>query len=117
MANVLIIDDDANDRLLLEEALVSVGFNVKTLASGLNAINVIKNNPMDAVALDLIMPEVEGAETLQAIHKEFPELPIIVMSGLGREYLPMMKYLGAFAVVEKSAGFENVVEQIQLSQH
>jgi DNA-binding NtrC family response regulator len=109
MAHVLIIDDDENDRLLLGARLQSLGHTYDELDNGRFAINTIAAQTYDAVALDLIMPEAEGAETLQSIHRHYPELPVVVMSGLGREYLPMMSHLGAFAVAEKSSDFSAIV--------
>lgn len=112
MAHVLIIDDDENDRLLLGARLQSLGHSYDELEHGRYAIQTIAAGTYNAVALDLLMPEAEGAETLQNIHRHYPELPVVVMSGLGKEYLPMMSHLGAFAVVEKSSDFSKVVKRL-----
>lgn len=109
MAHFLIIDDDENDRFLLGSILVNLGHSYDELSNGANAIETLAGHVFDAVALDLIMPEVEGAETLQNIHRRFPAMPVVVMSGLGKEYLPMMSHLGAVSVAEKSSDFSEVV--------
>ncbi len=62
------------------------------------------------------MPDVEGAETLQLLSKNYPSLPIVVMSGLGKDYLPMMEHLGAYAVVEKQADFFEVKHLLERAQ-
>jgi DNA-binding NtrC family response regulator len=58
------------------------------------------------------MPEMDGTETLQAIKWKFPEMPVIAMSSLSKDYLPMMVHLGAYSVAEKSQCFKNVVEKL-----
>ncbi|MEY3018491.1 MAG: hypothetical protein RL336_1626 [Pseudomonadota bacterium] len=109
MAHVLIIDDDANDRFLLGTILKGLGHSYDELPNGANAVATVSASHYDVVALDLIMPEVEGAETLQNLHRELPSVPVVVMSGLGKEYLPMMSHLGAVAVAEKTTKFDEVV--------
>lgn len=109
MAHILIIDDDDNDRFLLGCRLESLGFSFDELPNGRYTLKTLSETKYDAVALDLIMPEAEGAETLQSIHRDYPNLPVVVMSGVGKEYLPMMSHLGAFAVAEKSSDFSAVV--------
>jgi len=113
MAKVLIIDDEENDRFLLGLALDKMGHSYGELPHGRLAVETLAAEQYDAVILDLIMPETEGAETLQAIHQNFPELPVIVMSGLGKDYLPMMSHLGAYAIAEKSADFNAVLSALQ----
>jgi len=116
MASFLVIDDDLNDRRLLKQALLERGHSVIELESGRLALKMIETHRVDGVALDLIMPEVEGAETLQSIKRIHPDLPVVVMSGLGKDYLPMMAHLGAVGVVEKSSNFDQVCDVLEQSQ-
>lgn len=115
MAHILIIDDDENDRLLLGSALTSIGHSYDELQNGRLALEKLSLGHYDAVALDLIMPEAEGAETLQQIHRDYPDIPVVVMSGVGKDYLPMMSHLGAYAVAEKTADFSAVVSSLLAS--
>ena len=108
MPTFLIIDDNENDRMLLAATLKAKGHKIVELESGRGALEAVKAHNIDGVALDLIMPDVEGAETLQLLSQNYPSLPIVVMSGLGKDYLPMMEHLGAYAVVEKQADFSEV---------
>jgi DNA-binding NtrC family response regulator len=112
MAHILIIDDDENDRFLLGSLLEELGHSYDQLPNGANAVGTVNASHYDVVALDLIMPEVEGAETLQNLHRELPNVPVVVMSGLGKEYLPMMSHLGAVAVAEKTTDFHSVIAAI-----
>jgi DNA-binding NtrC family response regulator len=116
MATFLIIDDNENDRLLLAATLKAKGHKIVELESGRGALAAVNAHNIDGVALDLIMPDVEGAETLQLLSKNFPSLPIVVMSGLGKDYLPMMEHLGAYAVVEKQADFFEVSHLLERAQ-
>jgi len=77
---------------------------------------MIEIHRVDGIALDLIMPEVEGAETLQSIKRTHPDLPVVVMSGLGKDYLSMMAYLGADGVLEKNSIFNQVCDALEQSE-
>ncbi len=115
MAHILIIDDDDNDRFLLGTVLANLGHTYEELQNGRLSLEKLSSGQYDAVALDLIMPEAEGAETLQQIHSSYPDVPVVVMSGVGKDYLPMMTHLGAFAVAEKTADFSAVVSSLLVS--
>ena len=116
MPTFLIIDDNENDRMLLAATLKAKGHKIVELESGRGALAAVKAHNIDGVALDLIMPDVEGAETLQLLSQNYPSLPIVVMSGLGKDYLPMMEHLGAYAVVEKQADFSEVSYLLERAQ-
>src|SRR5262245_21579628 len=70
-------------KLLLE----TEGYRVETASNGREALEVQRERPSQILVTDLFMPEVDGLETLQRFRADYPEMPIIVMSGGGR--LPM----------------------------
>ncbi len=112
--SVLIIDDEAAIRQTLEAALTDEGYKVKTAASGKLGLESLKNDLSDLVILDIWMPELDGIETLKIIKSEWPELPVIMMSGHGTiETAVKATKLGAFDFLEKPPSLERLLVLIQ----
>lgn len=66
---VLIAEDDGDNRRLLEDLLLSVGFSVKTAENGKIALDAFKKWKPDFVWMDIHMPEMDGYETIKAIRR------------------------------------------------
>jgi PAS domain S-box-containing protein len=79
-ARILVVDDDAGPRVLLEELLRGAGFVVSTAAEGEAALAEARRAPPDLVLTDLQMPLLDGAELCRRLHELDPELPVIVMT-------------------------------------
>ncbi len=69
---ILLVDDNADNLLVLEKMLTPLGFVVSSVTSGKDCIEKIKNKRIDMVLLDVIMPEMDGIATCRAIQ----QLPI-----------------------------------------
>jgi DNA-binding response OmpR family regulator len=99
MARVLVVDDESGMRQMLRQALERRGHTVDEAVDGREALLRFAQQQPDLVITDLIMPEREGIETIQALRQECPTLPIIAMSGGGRgapdDYLSMAGQIGA----------------------
>jgi CheY-like chemotaxis protein len=79
--SILIADDDADIRRFLRNVLERAGYAVWEASDGKEAMALAHQMRLDLVILDLIMPEQEGFETIQALKREYPSLKIIAMSG------------------------------------
>jgi len=81
--NILVVDDEILIRDTLENILKSMSYNVITASNGEEGIDILKNNSnnIDAVFLDLIMPVMDGRETLLKMKAIAPHIPIIMISG------------------------------------
>ena len=81
---ILIVDDSAMNRMLLERALQSEGHAVRTAGDGLEALGVLETEGrrLDVVLLDIVMPRLDGYETLARIKAapDTTDLPVIVIS-------------------------------------
>src|SRR6185503_9039715 len=81
---ILIIDDDNEVRSLLSRTLSQAGFEVFTVARGEEVTRLCRQQSMDLVIVDMIMPEKDGLETLMEIRRGSPKCRILAMSGAPR---------------------------------
>src|SRR4030065_1189041 len=80
---ILVVDDDAFFRVLCSDILKGGGFEVKTASSGLEAISIVENEPIDVVITDLVMPDAGGLEVLQRTKQHNTLTDVIVITGHG----------------------------------
>jgi CheY-like chemotaxis protein len=80
---LLLVDDEADFRAVTSRVLSRRGFDVVEAASGEQALLRVKEKVPDVVVLDLKMEGMDGIETLTAIRKDHPELPVLILTGHG----------------------------------
>ncbi len=82
---VLVVDDEADVRKAVNLALTKSGYEVIEADDGKKAVEVINSgdNPLfvDVIICDIRMPRVNGVEAIAYFRREFPALPIIVLTG------------------------------------
>ncbi|MEI9975894.1 MAG: response regulator [Ignavibacteriota bacterium] len=94
-------------------ALEEEGYRVLEASNGKEALAAVRGGPVDLVITDLVMPEQEGIETVQALRKEAPAIGIIAMSGgFGAQFLKIALALGANAVMSKPVEAEELVRKV-----
>ncbi len=79
--SVLIVDDEKNILLTLSQSLQLAGYHTELAQSGQLALEVASARPLDAVLLDVRMPDVDGLVVLERLLALQPGLPTIMMSG------------------------------------
>ncbi|HEY1770853.1 MAG TPA: response regulator [Chthoniobacterales bacterium] len=82
---VLIADDEVAVAAIMREVLESAGYRARTAASGLEALAVAEEMQPDLAVLDLMMPGANGGEVFFDLRERFPEMPIVLISGLSAE--------------------------------
>ena len=92
---ILVVDDDEPTRASMRAMLEPVGYNVIEATDGEAGLNLYRQEQVDLVVMDILMPGKEGIETIRELKEEFPEVKIIAISGSGIEYLFMAKEFGA----------------------
>jgi DNA-binding response OmpR family regulator len=80
---LLLVDDEADFRAVTSRVLSRRGFDVVEAASGDQALLRVKEKVPDVVVLDLKMEGMDGIETLTAIRKDHPALPVLILTGHG----------------------------------
>jgi DNA-binding response OmpR family regulator len=84
MKTVLVVDDSASVRRLLEEYLTGQGFRVVTAINGREAIYSARHEQPDLILLDLMMPEMDGYEFLRRYRHE-RQTPVIIITAREEE--------------------------------
>jgi two-component system nitrogen regulation response regulator NtrX len=80
-ASVLIVDDESSIRESLRMVLEFEGYRIEEAANGVQALQIVRERPPDAIVLDIRMPEMDGLETLRNLRERGYEMPVIVVSG------------------------------------
>ncbi|HET6440376.1 MAG TPA: sigma-54 dependent transcriptional regulator [Anaeromyxobacter sp.] len=101
-ALVLLVDDEKNIQVTLSRALSMAGYAVETAGGGREALEKIASLPVDAVVMDVRMPDLDGLAVLEKARETRPELPVVIMSGHGSiDTVRSAFKLGAFDYLEK----------------
>lgn len=105
MTRILVIDDNPLVRATLRSILDAAGYEVVLASDGQAGLAEFRRQPSDLVITDIVMPEIEGIETIRQLRGLAPKLPILAISGGGRgislDYLRMAQQLGATDVLSK----------------
>lgn len=111
---VLIVDDDRDFRDALSARIQSRGLGVDTASSGVEALEKVEKTAYCAILLDVVMPKMDGIETLRHLLKKNPDLQVILMTGHAtlQEGVEAMK-IGAMDFLEKPAEIEELVKKIE----
>jgi CheY-like chemotaxis protein len=83
--SILIVEDEESVRTSLEEVLTFFGYRTRSAADGLAALKVIREEVPEILLSDLNMPAMSGFELLSIIHRRFPAIYVIAMSGMFTE--------------------------------
>jgi two-component system response regulator AtoC len=81
---VLVIDDDASTRDYLRALIAKLGYQVFTAESGEQALTELDKVNPTLITLDLVLPGIDGIETLRLIKEKDPDVPVIMLSGHGQ---------------------------------
>ena len=82
---VILIDDDEELLELLTEYLSSGGLDIITASSGKEGLLLLEEEKADLAVLDVMMPGMDGFEVLKVISKEYPSLPVILLTARSEE--------------------------------
>jgi CheY-like chemotaxis protein len=115
VVEVLVVDDSAVDRqlagrLIEKQSHLSVGH----AADGQEALSIIRRQRPDIVVTDLLMPGMDGLELVRVLRKEYPQLPVVLMTGHGSETVATEALrLGAASYVPKCRLAQDLVPTLE----
>lgn len=102
MAKLLIVDDYEPDRVMMSMIAEAAGHICIQAESSIGILDLLEKHLPDAIFIDLVMPEKEGIESILQIKAHFPQIPVIVVSGMSYEYINIAKRLGADEGISKN---------------
>jgi len=111
---LLIVDDDAGQRSLLDSFLRSQGFNTTTADSGEAALKALQTQPFDMMISDVRMPGISGLETLRRARQEHAVLPVLLVTAYAdiREAVGAMRD-GAVNYLTKPIDLDALLASVQ----
>jgi CheY-like chemotaxis protein len=112
MAKILIVDDEEMDRVLLSQVLQSGGHEPLFAPNASVALRIWARNPADLVVTDIVMPEVNGIQLIEALREEDPWIRIIAISGADPSILELAGESGARATLTKPVDPRKLLEEI-----
>jgi two-component system, OmpR family, alkaline phosphatase synthesis response regulator PhoP len=112
--SVLVVDDEQNMCLVLRRILEKAGYGVKVASDGKKAISIIKDNKLDVILLDLMMPGMNGREVCQIVRKLSPETKIIYFTAKVESDIQKLKELRSEAdtFIAKPATSKRILSSI-----
>lgn len=114
---VIVVDDDPFMLALVRRTLEAALYHVVTASTADGALTAYEAEHPSLVVTDIIMPDKDGLELIQEVHRRNPHLPIIAMSGGGANgygfALRAAEVLGAHATIEKPFAPRALVEIVE----
>ena len=113
--HILVVDDDADVRALLEQELVAAGYRVRAAEGGARALELLQRDRPSAVLLDLMMPPPDGFEVLYRIREDpaLRDLPVIIITAkelTASDYETLNR--SASRIIRKGADSEQLVREV-----
>ena len=117
MARILVLDDDPDILSVLEATLRAAGHDVFGAGDGAAGLRLARERAFDLVVTDMMMPEKDGFEVINALRAANPGLPIIAISSGGRErspiFLKIAQTLGVNATLTKPIKPDALVDCVE----
>ena len=111
---ILVVDDDAIVIKSCRRILEAEGFEVSTVPGADQALEAIKNSDFDLLLIDVKMPKHDGMYLMREIKKNWPEIPIIIMSGYPTpETIADVLKLGATLFIPKPFKPDELVKSVR----
>lgn len=109
---LLIVDDEASVRAMLEGWFARRGFAVDTASDGIGALEKCERNEYDLITMDFQMPGMNGCEAILSIRALRPDVPIIVLTGCPSDAGGAI-ICGASKVIAKPAHMRMVEREVR----
>ena len=111
---ILVVDDEQGIRDVLRDILEDEGYGVLTAEDGLVGLGVLERELVDCVLLDVWLPGKGGLELLEEIIREFPRVPVVMISGHGSIDVAVKAVKqGAFDFLEKPLSLDRVTTVVR----
>lgn len=115
-AKILVVDDESDVLLIVKTGLQAEGYDVLTASNGPDGLAAAKESSPDLILLDIMMPGMDGFETLQKLKEddETCAIPVIMLTGLSeRAKIQQALVSGIQFYVVKPFEFEDLVQKVR----
>lgn len=113
-AKVLIIDDEEVIRLSCVRILEEGDYETDVASNGFDGLTKIKESSYDVLILDIMMPKIDGLEVLQRVKESYPEIAVIMVTGLSQiETAVQSMKLGAFDYIPKPFDPDQLLDVVE----
>jgi DNA-binding NtrC family response regulator len=111
---ILLVDDEEDFTAALSQRMEARGFKVDVASNGYEALEKVNSRSYDAIILDLLMPGIDGLETLQCLRAKNEDLQVILLTGHATldKGIKAIR-LGALEILEKPADMQKLLTKIE----
>jgi len=109
---ILVVDDDPLILQAVKDELESVGYRVAVAGDGKEAIRLHNAKPFELIITDLLMPEIDGLETIIEIRTRSKNMKIIAMSSGRYVNIDVAMFIGAAQVLKKPFSREQLLKMV-----
>jgi DNA-binding response OmpR family regulator len=109
---VLLVDDDAVIRMIVREALGSVGMDVIEAADAERGLELAAEIAPDLLILDIMLPRMDGLEMLEALRNRGVDAPVLVFSATGSKNAQRAHSLGATGYISKPFDLRELIDAV-----
>lgn len=118
MPTVLVVDHDLDVLDLAQRALQGADWKVEMTTSARAALNLLTKASVDVIVLEVLLPDMEGVETIVEMQRRWPDRPVVAMSGGGHmvtadHALRLARAVGAVAILKKPFSAADLLAAVQ----
>jgi len=118
MRRILVVDDEESIRELIKEKLEQSKYEVTTVASGKEVLDIYKTSQPDLILMDIAMPEMDGYQTAEELRKdpEAQNIPILFLTGKDLEeesIIERCKGIAKCGYIPKMFTLEEMLDRIK----
>ncbi|MCM8815319.1 MAG: response regulator [Candidatus Omnitrophica bacterium] len=110
---ILLIEDEANQRILYTETLEKEGYEVNPVSNGEDGLKLLEKKDVDLVIIDIRMPKMSGLETLSHILGQRKNLPVIIYTSYPQYKQDFMSWAADAYIVKSSTGLDELISKVK----
>jgi DNA-binding response OmpR family regulator len=112
---ILVIEDETRIQAFVRRGLEAEGYGVVTAGDGRDGLSLARSGEWDLVVLDLLLPGFSGLRVLQELHRERPQLPVLILSARGDLRTKLKGFeLGATDYVSKPFSLDELLARVRV---
>jgi DNA-binding response OmpR family regulator len=112
---ILVIEDETRIQAFVRRGLEAEGYGVVTADDGRDGLSLARSGDWDLVVLDLLLPGLNGLRVLQELHREQPQLPVVILSARGDLRTKLRGFeLGATDYIAKPFALDELLARVRV---